>query len=138
MDRSRRSEKLDCFPNCGEPGVVEGENSGASRRGGPRELFSRRRGAPPGVTWFGDWSSGSGGCSGATRGETRAGASRRRVDRSRRSEKLDGFPDCSWPGGSRGATRGETLGGPAVERSPEGGGGAKGGPDRIDLSRRSD
>ena len=70
------------------------------------------------------------------------------MDRSRRSEKLDGFPDCSWPGGSRGATRGETrgetLGGPAVERSPpgEGGGGAAGGPDasidRIDLSRRND
>ena len=82
------------------------------------------------------------------------------MDRSRRSEKLDGFPDCGegWPGGSRGATRGETLGetlgGPAVERSPpgglaversppgEGGGGAAGGPDasidRIDLSRRND
>ena len=70
------------------------------------------------------------------------------MDRSRRSEKLDGFPDCFWPGGSRGATRGEirgeTLGGPAVERSPpgEGGGGAAGGPDasidRIDLSRRND
>ena len=73
------------------------------------------------------------------------------MDRSRRSEKLDGFTDCgegSWPGGSRGATRGETrgetLGGPAVERSPpgEGGGGAAGGPDasidRIDLSRRND
>ena len=67
------------------------------------------------------------------------------MDRSRRSEKLDGFPDLgegSWPGGSRGATRGETLGGP--ERSPpgEGGGGAVGGPDasidRIDLSRRND
>ena len=72
------------------------------------------------------------------------------MDRSRRSEKLDGFPDCGegWPGGSRGATRGEirgeTLGGPAVERSPpgEGGGGAVGGPDasidRIDRSRRND
>jgi hypothetical protein len=47
------------------------------------------------------------------------------VDRSRRSEKLDGFPNCgegSWPRGSRGATRGETLGGP--ERSPPGEGGA--------------
>jgi len=99
----------------------------------------------PGVTWFGDWSSGSvGGCNGATRGETRGGALRRREDRSRRNEKLDGLPGCgegSWPGGSRGATRGETrgetLGGP--ERSPpgEGGGGAVGGPDasidRIDL-----
>ena len=73
------------------------------------------------------------------------------MDRSRRSEKLDGFPDCgegSWPGGSGGAARGETvgetLGGPAVERSPpgEGGGGAVGGPDasidRIDRSRRND
>ena len=67
------------------------------------------------------------------------------MGRSRRSEKLDGFPDFgegSWPGGSRGATRGEILGGP--ERSPpgEGGGGAAGGPDasidRIDLSRRND